>query len=886
MKKVISKILIIFILIILLFEFAFSNRLISYAEDDIALPAEQLEQIASLGNGLVAIILWIPKFIVTGLTALINQSTSLMAKMENKDDPGTITPYKIFFGKYELLSVNMFKEAEKDSFVKEFRNSIATWYYVVRLIAVALLLVILVYVGIRMAIASVADDKAKYKKMLFDWVVGLALIFVIHYIAIFTVYCNDAIVHAIEVAYESESDTAEGMINAIFMKSLVGLGLIADAAMIVYIGIVFQTIFYLIAYINRMLKVGFLLVISPLITVTYAIDKMGDGKAQALGNWLKEYIYTILIQPFHCIIYFTFVSTAFKLVVKQAEADYSYNALSAGILAILCIKFINDAEKIVKKIFGIQDGENKTALAAGAVMGIAMAKNATKIASGVKGGAIGVKAFGSKFKSDFIKEAPKLQQIAGDKGVGKYIGKAIGGASNALNKIDGVVAKGKDKLNNNPIKRKINGVKKNYGDFKKKHKYMGKALNLGERTAQYAGRKALSTSAAIMGFAATYATGDTDALSAIGYGTAAGKGADELFNNSSKRNRVEGVKDVEEATELMHQALEKEAESANEELEDAKEQLEGAEQSYKDAEPALNHYKRAEALDAKADALGEQVTNERRALEGLKPGSPKYQKAMKNIKPKEDKIKKLREQAKEARKAGKDEDKTGEVTEKINSKMKAKDIEDEYKKNISTKADNLKNKDSKSRKLDRELREFYSAEATKARHESMRHSVTDQTIKDKAKDIEKLIQKMIAKRNEIANSGNDNANNDEMVSYEDMQNGKRMASLLQANIEKDFIEHSGVSSEDLLQMSGGTFLSTDYGKGEADKELVSEMHEMEQQLEKMVLEDETNYRMRGIDNAAEVDSAMGGYSDKFDSEILDGALANASYRRGLEDKQN
>ena len=116
-----------------------------------------------------------------------------------------------------------------------------------------------------------------------------------------------------------------------------------------------------------MLKVGFLLVISPLITVTYAIDKMGDGKAQALGNWLKEYIYTILIQPFHCIIYFTFVSTAFKLVVKQAEADYSYNALSAGILAILCIKFINDAEKIVKKIFGIQDGESKTALAAGAV---------------------------------------------------------------------------------------------------------------------------------------------------------------------------------------------------------------------------------------------------------------------------------------------------------------------------------------------------------------------------------------------------------------------------------------------------------------------------------------------------------------------------------------
>lgn len=877
MKKVISKILIIFILIILLFEFAFSNSLISYAEDEIALPAEQLEQIASLGNGLVAIILWIPKFIVTGVTSLINKATSVIAKMENDNDPGTITPYKIFFGKYDLLSVNMFEETSKDGFVKEFRNTIATWYYMVRLIAVALLLVILVYVGIRMALASVADDKAKYNKMLFDWVVGLALIFVIHYIAIFTVYCNDAIVHAIEVAYESEQDNAEGMIDAIFMKSLVGLGLIADAAMIVYIGIVFQTIFYLIAYINRMLKVGFLLVISPLITVTYAIDKMGDGKAQALGNWLKEYIYTILIQPFHCIIYFTFVGTAFKLVVKQAEADYSYNALSAGILAILCIKFINDAEKIVKKIFGIQDGENKTALAAGAVMGIAMAKNATKIASGIKGGAIGAKAFGSKFKSNFIKDAPKLQQIAGDKGVGKYLGKAIGGTSNVLKKFDNFNAKTKEKFNDSLIGKKINGAKTKYGKFKN---------SKGGHVADMLGRKALSTSAAIMGFAATYATGDTDALSAIGYGTAAGKGINELFSNSSKRNKEEGITNVNEATELMHQALEKEAENANEELEEAKEQLEDAEQSYKKAEPALNHYKQAEALDAKADALSNQVTNDRRALQGLKPGSPKYQKAMKSIKPKEDKIKKLREQADKARERGKDEDKTGDVTEKINSGKKTKDIEDGYKKAISDKTDNLKTKESNSRKLDRELREFYSKQATEARNESMRHSVTDQTIKDKAKDIQNLIQKMIAKRNEIANSGNDNANNEEMVSYDDMQDGKRMASLLQNNIEKDFIEHSGVSSEELLRMSGGDFLSTDYGKGESEKELVAEMHEMEQQLEKLVLEQQINYRLRGVDKAGEVDSAMGGYSDKFDSEILDAALANASYRRGLEDKQN
>ena len=88
MKKIISKILIIFILIILLFEFLFSNSLISYAQHDndyhvYGLSDEQIKNVASLSTGIVSIILWIPKFIATGLTWLINQAVSGFASMEN-----------------------------------------------------------------------------------------------------------------------------------------------------------------------------------------------------------------------------------------------------------------------------------------------------------------------------------------------------------------------------------------------------------------------------------------------------------------------------------------------------------------------------------------------------------------------------------------------------------------------------------------------------------------------------------------------------------------------------------------------------------------------------------------------------------------------------------
>lgn len=90
MKKVISKILIIFILITLLFEFTFSNSLISYAATDndyhlYGLSDDMIKKVASLSTGIISIILWIPKFIVTGLTWLVNQAVSGFAAMENAD---------------------------------------------------------------------------------------------------------------------------------------------------------------------------------------------------------------------------------------------------------------------------------------------------------------------------------------------------------------------------------------------------------------------------------------------------------------------------------------------------------------------------------------------------------------------------------------------------------------------------------------------------------------------------------------------------------------------------------------------------------------------------------------------------------------------------------
>lgn len=73
------------------------------------------------------------------------------------------------------------------SSVSVLRPVISKWYNILRTVAMVGLLSVLVYIGIRILIYSTsAQDKAKYKNMLKDWVIGLCLLFVLHFIMSFT----------------------------------------------------------------------------------------------------------------------------------------------------------------------------------------------------------------------------------------------------------------------------------------------------------------------------------------------------------------------------------------------------------------------------------------------------------------------------------------------------------------------------------------------------------------------------------------------------------------------------------------------------------------------------------------------------------------------------
>ncbi len=276
-------------------------------------------------------------------------------------------------------AMNEGSEAMNDRSISQaLHSTIASWYLVLRNLAIIALLSVLLYVGIRMIISSTAADKAKYKQMLMDWFIALCLVFFLHYIMSFIMTFVETLVDGIASAsdnvvvgiYTNQSlNTLEQNYQGtplVFKTDLTGICRIrlqskdlSEKAvfLIFYIVLIFYTVMFTWIYLKRAITMAFLTLMAPLVAITYPIDKMRDGQAQAFNMWLKEFVFNALLQPFHLIIYTVFVSSSIQI------------ATSNPIYAILFLAFMTKAEKIMRRMFGFESAETAGGMSAAGMFG-------------------------------------------------------------------------------------------------------------------------------------------------------------------------------------------------------------------------------------------------------------------------------------------------------------------------------------------------------------------------------------------------------------------------------------------------------------------------------------------------------------------------------------
>lgn len=289
------------------------------------------------------------------------------------------TPEAIFQNQVPALDINFINPSVKGDDERntavQLRATISSWYLALRSIAVVGLLSVLIYLGIRMLMTSVAADKAKYKQMLMDWLIAMCLVLVLHYIMSFALTMAETItamvssddnqtimVHATKVdPHWWGSGTLDFSTNLMgyvrFMVQASDLN-VKVAFFALYVMLVIYSIRFTWVYLKRVVNMAFLTLMAPMVALTYPIDKVGDGKAQAFNIWLKEYTYNALIQPVHLLLYKVLLGTAIELAAKNP------------LYAVVALGFIIAAEKLVKKMFGFDKASGGTVGSLAAAAGV------------------------------------------------------------------------------------------------------------------------------------------------------------------------------------------------------------------------------------------------------------------------------------------------------------------------------------------------------------------------------------------------------------------------------------------------------------------------------------------------------------------------------------
>lgn len=284
----------------------------------------------------------------------------LTASEEDGEDFFWFSIDRVVFNRIALFNANYFDteatykvgddlEIKANESNKKIKDGILDVYVICKSLALIISLLVLIYIGIRMALSTVASDQAKFKKMFTSWVESIVILFCMVYIMVAVITFSEVLVGIFyKIRCELIGSTQgygvfEDTIRSETWENIFSLsGLQLTMWSIIYWCLLFSEIKFFWLYAKRLLMMGLLIIVSPLIIITYSIDKAGDGKAQVFSSWMKEFVVNALIQPLHALIYLIFLLTA-NVIAKQSP-----------IVALALLMSMGTVERMVKVVFDLR----------------------------------------------------------------------------------------------------------------------------------------------------------------------------------------------------------------------------------------------------------------------------------------------------------------------------------------------------------------------------------------------------------------------------------------------------------------------------------------------------------------------------------------------------
>ena len=291
----------------------------------------------------------------------LNTNSNKTASNESRAEEGTSTTWDdkmhytiedIIYNKVPFFDVNVFskkaggQDIEENSVVDIIRTMTSVWYVSFRNLSLVVLIILLIYAGIRLAITTVASEKAHYKDALIGWLKSLILVLSIHLIMIGILKANEKLVSIFENVNQQEGTLYDTLWSRALQKPF-GVGV---PATIMFVALILIFLRFCFAYIKRLFYVILLIILAPIVIAKYAFGVVSGKRSNMFSEWVKNFASNVMLQSIHAMAY---------TVLGTVAVDVGTQSFMGMILALFLLRFLLLADDIFLGVFKFNFGSGK-----------------------------------------------------------------------------------------------------------------------------------------------------------------------------------------------------------------------------------------------------------------------------------------------------------------------------------------------------------------------------------------------------------------------------------------------------------------------------------------------------------------------------------------------